>query len=172
MATTLTISNVQSLLSWSYETTQDWGNNTSQAGSFNFQDTLANGTAADQADKIYIAQTTIAAGGTTNLDLAGSLTDVFGNVITFARIKAIAFKLLTTTAASSVSIGGGTNPFINWVGAGTDTVRVLNGGCFLLFTPTATAYAVTAGTGDVLKLVNNDGSNIATYQIVLVGCTA
>ena len=38
-------------------------------------------------------------------------------------------------------------------------------------TPTPGGYPVTAGTGDLLDIVNLDGSNAAEYGIVLIGNT-
>src|SRR5690554_2219486 len=50
---------------------------------------FSNGTGAGQANIWWHDQRTIAASGSENLDLAGSLTDVFGATKTFTRIKAI-----------------------------------------------------------------------------------
>lgn len=134
------------------------------------------GTGATQADLLYVGGGSIAASGTLNLDLAGVLTDIFGTTLTFVRVKQFTILLQPgATQATSVLVGNGTNPFINWVGAGAHTVRIragAGGGGLGLGTNDATGYAVTASTGDVLKIVNEDASNAAVYQIAISGCSA
>lgn len=173
MANTLTISNITGKVLWEFAKTENWGDSTRQSSSFTYSDSLAQGTGADQADLLFVNQTTLAAGATLNLDLAGSLTDVFGATITFARIKTFYFSLLTTTTASSVTIGNHASAaFLGWFSAATDRITVRNGGFFMISAPDATGYAVTATTADIIKILNNDGSNIATYQIAIAGTSA
>jgi hypothetical protein len=62
---------------------------------------LADGTGADQANLIYLAERTVASGANDDLDLAGSLTDPSGAVLTFARIKSVSKKPLSVTIESS-----------------------------------------------------------------------
>lgn len=133
---------------------------------------LTNGTGANQADRIYSDQNTLGASATVDLDLAGTLTDAFGATVTFARIK---FIMVTAAAGNTnnVVIGAAaTNQFVNWVGAGTHTVAVRPGGVFCIGATDATAYAVTAGTGDLLRIANSAAGSSVTYDIVIVGCSA
>lgn len=133
---------------------------------------LSSGTGANQADKIFHDQRTLAASATENLDLAGVLTDAFGATITFARIKLI---LITAAAANTnnVIVGGhGSAAFVNWVSDATDKIIVRPGGAFLLVATDATAYAVTATTGDMLTVANSAGSTGVTYDVILAGCSA
>jgi len=104
---------------------------------------------------------------------------MYGATITFARVKTIYFNLTTDTASAGVWVGGvASNGLINWISSagtfGTDQprVKVRNGGVFLLSTPDATAYPVTAGTADILRFTNADGSNVATYKLAIVGASA
>src|SRR5688500_2046313 len=73
---------------------------------------LASGFGANQADRIFSETRTIAASGTNEMDLAGTLTDIFGAVITFARIKAI----VIVAAAANVNVvvvgGAAANAFV------------------------------------------------------------
>ena len=141
--------------------------------SFNASIALTNGTGATgTANLIYALQTTIAGGGNTTITLDSGITDFFGTGIVMVRCKVMFIALTAATAATSVQVGNGSNPFINWVGAAAHTIQIRNGGFFLLACADGTAYAVTASTGDVLKILNNDGSNVATLQIALVGSTA
>jgi hypothetical protein len=143
-------------------------------------DTLATGTAIDCADRIYRATRTLAATTGEDLDLAGSLTDAFGATLTFARIKGILIKLNTTTAGYTLEVGGTvnqtgatatTNQFATWVGAAAHRIIVRADGIYFLWAPDVTAYAVTAGTGDLLKIYNPNAASI-TYDIILIGASA
>lgn len=178
MATSLTITAASAKVQWEFTNEHAWGNSTN-ASSYSYSKRLTNGTAINNADKIYISSSTLAGGASVNLDLAGTLADMFGNTITFARIKVIYVELTTDTTSTGLLVGGhATAAFGNWI-TSADTldndqpkVRVRNGGCFFLCAPDATAYAVTATTDDLLTLTNADGSNTATYKVVLVGASA
>ncbi len=135
---------------------------------------FANGTGANQADKRWSSAGRSLAGTTAEaLDLAGSLLDYRGNVITFARIRGIAiFNNAAIGAANLIQVGGqATNQFINWVANSSDIVNVRPQGLLLLIAPDATAYAVTAGTGDLLRVANSEVGTI-TYDIALLGASA
>lgn len=128
------------------------------------------GNGAQQADRLYTATRTIAASGTDPLDLAGVLTDGIGTTITLARVKAF-YIAASAGNTNNLIVGNGTNPFINWVGAGTHTVTIRPGGMFLLAAPDATAYVVTAATGDILQIANSAGGSTVTYTIAVYGST-
>lgn len=133
---------------------------------------LTSGTGANQADKLWFDQRTLTASATENLDLAGVLTDAFGATVTFARIKLIGV-FASSGNTNLVQVGGAaSNQFINWVANSSDIVNVRPGGFFLLGAPDATGYAVTAGTGDQLRIANSAGSTSVTYDIVFIGCSA
>jgi hypothetical protein len=133
---------------------------------------VANGTGANQADLIWHDQRTLSSGANEELDLAGSLVDAFGTTLTFARIKAIVIYAASDNGALIQVGGAASNGFINWVADSTDIINVRAGGTFALIAPDATAYAVTAGTGDLLKITNSDGAAAATYDIYLIGASA
>ena len=133
---------------------------------------ITNGTSADKADLIWHDQRTLAASTSEDLDLAGSLTDAFGATMTFARVKAI---IVSAAAAngSLIQVGGASsNQFINWVANSSDIIQVVPGGFMLLAAPDAVAYAVTASTGDLLKIANTDGAAAGTYDIYIIGASA
>jgi hypothetical protein len=133
---------------------------------------LATGTGANQADKVFSDQRTLGASATEDLDLAGGLTDALGDTITLARVKAI---LIYAAAANTnnVQVGGAAaNQFVNWVADATDKINVRPGGLLLLVAPDATAYAVTAATGDLLRIGNSAGGTSVTYDIIIVGASA
>jgi hypothetical protein len=135
---------------------------------------LANGTGAGQADRIFHDRRTLAASATEDLDLAGTLTDPFGATITFARIKALLVAAAAGNTNNVIVGGAATNQFLTWVGAGTHTVTVRPGGVLALLAggADATGYAVTAGTGDLLRIANSAGGTSVDYDIVLIGASA
>ena len=178
MALSLSIPSILARVQWVFTNTGTSGD-TSTASSFSYTKSLTSGTSASQADRFYAISSTLAGGATSNVDLAGSLVDVFGNTITFARIKVIYVELTADTTSTGLSVGGhATAALANWI-TSTDSlandapaVKIRNGGCFLLACTDATGYAVTATTADILKLTNLDGTNTATYKLALVGASA
>lgn len=133
---------------------------------------LVNGTGLNQADMLWMDRRTLTASSNEELDLAGALIDAFGATLTFARIKAILIKA-DATNTNDVHVGGAAaNAFVNWVANSSDIIVVKPGGVFLLGTGHATAYAVTAGTGDKLKITNSAGGSSVIYDIIIIGASA
>ena len=133
---------------------------------------LANGTGLGQADRIFHDNRTLTASATEDLDLAGVLVDAFGATLTFARIKALIVAADAGNTNNVIVGGAATNQFLTWVGAATHTVTVRPGGVLLLAASDATAYVVTAATGDLLRIANSAGGTSVSYSIVLVGASA
>jgi hypothetical protein len=132
-------------------------------------DALTSGTGSDQSDLLFWDTRTLTA-TSENLDLAGSLSDVFDNTLTFVKIKAIVIQNTSTTATENLAVGGAaSNQFINWVANSSDIVNIGPSGIFVLWSP-IDGYAVTAATGDLLKI--DAGSDTITYKIVLIGTSA
>lgn len=133
---------------------------------------LTNGTGANQADRLWADTRTINASSNEDLDLAGSLTDAFGATITLARVKLIYVKAAAGNTNNVVVGGAASNGLLNWVADATDKINVRPGGVLLLAAPDATAYAVTAATGDLLRIANSGAGTSVTYDIVIVGSSA
>ncbi|SDM77326.1 hypothetical protein [Streptomyces wuyuanensis] len=133
---------------------------------------LASGTGVGKADKVFHDRRTLAASATEDLDLAGVLLDSFGAAITFARVKG----LVVTAAAGNVNnvvIGAAAaNPWTALLGA-TGTLIVRPGGFVCVGAGAAdVGYAVTAGSGDVLRVANSGAGSSVTYDIVIIGASA
>lgn len=132
---------------------------------------FANGTGANQADKRWSSAAralTSTAADTFDLATTGAtLIDYRGNAITFVRIKGIA---IFNTGPNMIQLGAGSNPLVNWIGAAGDIVNIRSGGLFCLLAPDATAYAVTAGTGDILRVLNS-AAGTTVYDIALLGAS-
>jgi len=137
-----------------------------------YQLLYSTGTGAGQADRIFHDQRTVAPSGTDDLDLAGVLLDVFGATVTFARIKAITIAAAAGNTNNVVIGAAASNQFATWAGAATHTVNVRPGGFFTIAATDATAYAVTAGTGDLLRIANSGAGTSITYDVILIGSSA
>lgn len=130
---------------------------------------FANGSGASQVNCVWTASGTIAAAGTVDYDLAGGITDAFGDAITFTSIKLMCIENLSATA--TMLVGDAAAPFASWITDPTDTVIIAPSSCLFLVNPTAAGYAVTATTGDTLRLAYPAAGPPATlaYNIVLWG---
>lgn len=135
-----------------------------------------NGTGAGQVDRIFTDTRTLTASSTETLDLAGVLTDAFGNVLTFARIKAI---LVAASAANTNNVIVGANVASSWAtflgptGASGGTITLQPGGFFVAGcgSADATGWVVTAATGDLIKVANSAAGTSVSYDIAVVGCS-
>lgn len=132
---------------------------------------LANGTAAGQADLMFADTRTLGDGATEDLDLAGVLTDAFGNVLGTARVKAIYVKAAAANT-TDITIGAGTNPWATLLNT-TGTITLRPGASFQAIADDgdATGWLVTAGTGDILQVANSAGA-AGDYDIVVIGASA
>lgn len=134
---------------------------------------LASGTGAGKADRVFSDRRTLAASATEDLDLAGVLLDAFGAAITFARIKGLIISAAAANANNVVVGAASSNPWATLLGA-THTLTLRPGATVGLFAGAAdaTGYAVTAGTGDLLKVANSGAGTSVTYDVVLIGASA
>jgi hypothetical protein len=132
---------------------------------------LTDGTAAGMADKVFSDTRTIAASGSENLDLAGSLTDALGTALTFARVKAIIVHASAANTNNVIVGGDATTTFFGMFADETDAVVLRPGATLALFCGQADAagYAVTAATADLLKIANSGGTTGVTYDIIIIG---
>lgn len=132
---------------------------------------LTDGAGANQADLIFKDTVTLAASGTADLDLSGSLTDVYGAAQVFARLKAI----IVIAAAANTNNVNVTRPASNGVPlflAASDGLPVKPGGAFVWVAPDATGVVVTASTGDLITFTNSAGTTSVTYDVILIGASA
>jgi len=171
MATSLSISGIKAGFSWGFSKTTNVGSDTSNSGSFGYSASLSQGTGANAANKFYADEITIAGGASVDLDLAGVLVDVFSATTTFTKIRLIYIEVVVSDASTgdSISVGGSTAAFSSFLGDATDKIKIKNGGCFQLACKDAAAYAVTATTGDILKIINLDSTLPVVVRIGLAG---
>jgi len=127
------------------------------------------GTAANQANQLWHDSRSLAEAASETLDLAGSLVSAFGGTVAFATIKAILFR---NTGSGAFTIGAATeNTFVGPFGSAADSLVIPAGGIVLLTAPAA-GWVVTADSGDLLAVTNEDVENEQTYDIVLLGVSA
>jgi hypothetical protein len=130
---------------------------------------LTDGISINQADRVFSDSRTLAASTNDDLDLAGVLTDPFGVVVTFAKIKAIVIRA-SAANTTNLTIGNGATPFVGPFGAAAHTLQLQPGGEVRLIAP-QTGWAVTAATADILRIANAVGAS-AVYDIDIIGTSA
>lgn len=129
---------------------------------------FSNGTGAGQVSQLYQDTGTIAGSASTNIDLAGSLTNIFGATITFTKIKFIWVKAdAGNNVANNLQVSRGSSNGFVWFLAASDGF-ILAPGAFNIWSDPV-GVAVTAGTGDILTLTNGAATNVITYYLVIGG---
>lgn len=132
---------------------------------------LTTGTAAGMADRVFTDTRTLSASATEDLDLAGVLTDAFGALITFAKIKALIVKASsgnTNNVNLSRPAGATGVPIFLAI---SDGLVIPPGYTFAWF-GSGTGVTVTAGTGDLITLTNGAGGTSVTFDVVIIGTSA
>ncbi|HEX4816703.1 MAG TPA: hypothetical protein VFV66_28510 [Nonomuraea sp.] len=132
---------------------------------------LAQGTGAGQADMIWSDKVTIAASGTQAIDLAGSLTGPLGGTLTFVKLKMIVVAAVPGNTNNVNVVSDATNGPLLFLAKG-DGIPVKPGGLFVWFDPSAAGVPITAGTGDLINLVNSAAGTPVTADVVIVGASA
>ena len=139
------------------------------------------GSGADQADQIWWDRRTLPGGGDDGIDMAGGVTNAFGQTITFANIKAIILfnrsdESLDGHTATDAEISFGPSSEANVIQGPfkdvSDAIKVPAGGMFIVTNPAADGWAVTASTADQVYTRNEDGSDEALYDIIVIGESA
>jgi hypothetical protein len=131
-----------------------------------FQWDVANGTGANQVNLCYQGVRTLGSAANEDLDLAGSLTNLYGTTV-FTKAKLIAFSSAAANTTNVTVTRGATNgvPWITAVSSGF----VLTPSSFFIFTDrSAAGVTVTAATGDLINVANASGAS-ATYTVVICG---
>jgi len=134
---------------------------------------LESGTTAGKADLRFADTRTLAASATEDLDLAGVLTDAFGSALTFVRVKGIVISASSANSNNVVVGAAASNQWATLLNA-TGTITLRPGATFAAMSGSAdaTGMAVTAGTGDLLKVANSGAGTSVSYDIVIIGASA
>lgn len=162
LSTTISLS-VKALLSGATDLAQ-----TVSPHILNFATSWASGVGASQSDIVWGDERTIAASGTDDLDLSGSLVGALGTVV-FARVKLLVV-IASAGNTNNVVVGGAASAqFVGPFGAAAHTIAVPPGGPFLIGNPSAAGWAVTATTADLLRIANGGAGTGVTYKILIIG---
>ena len=134
------------------------------------------GTGAGKANQAWWDRRPLVGGANEELDLAGALTNAFGQTVTFASIIALLIVnrsgeglLGQAVTDATIRIGGAASEWQGFFAAAGDKLDLVVGGGILVMNPTAAGWAVTATSADELKIENLDGADAAVYDIVVVG---
>lgn len=130
---------------------------------------IADGSGANQATKVFSSLRQLASAASENIDFSGSLTGPDGSSAVFTAIKALYIKAKETNVNDVVIGGATTNAWVGPFGAATHTLALKPGEELLITNFSAAGWAVTAGTGDLLKVLNGGSGSVVDYEIVAFG---
>ncbi len=162
-------------VAWSYDNAL--ANSTTQDhDTLRYSSSLSNGTAAQQADLLWHDRRTVTAGSPNDdLDLAGTLLDVFGQTIALAKLKGLLIRNLSTTSTDKLKVGGagsGGHAIAELFASDPDATLVIPGSGCLFLTAPLDGFAITAGSQDVLRVTHDGGASDISYDILLLGTSA
>ena len=122
--------------------------------------------AVGKADLMYTATRTLSASSSEELDLAGALADAFGATITATEVVALVVEAAAGNTNNVVIGGAASNAFLGPFGAAAHTLAIKPGQYIAL--TDVQGWAVTAGTGDLLKVANSSSGTPVTYTITVI----
>lgn len=122
------------------------------------------GASANQINRLWHDRRTLSS-TSENLDLAGGVTDVLGNTVTFDAVKLLYISADASNADDLVIGAAASNAWATLFNA-AGTMTIPAGGQALIIVP-GTGWTVTAGTGDILKV--NHASGVGKYNIIVGG---
>lgn len=160
---------------WKYSSEDDIGTTRDEIADI-YQVDWEDGTGDEQVNGQYRLQETLLSNTERELDMAGSLVDVFGQSLTFSTIKQIKLINLGTEATQIIKFGQLSTPTSGnllsdlFDGLTTARVKVRHGGMLHIVAPN-TGYTVTGGSADVI-LISNEGPASVEYKIVIKGVRA
>lgn len=149
-----------------------------------YQAVLASGIAVGQADLIFHDQRTLTASSNEDLDLIGTmLQDAFGANLALVKLKGLVVAARGVTDVNGNVITPNVNNVVVGAAASNAWAALLNSTGTVTLRPGAVlaafagdtdsaGYAVTAGTGDLLRVANSAGGSSVTYDIIVVGTSA
>jgi len=125
------------------------------------------GTGSYSCNLVYRSSRTLASGASESLDIRGGITDVFGDTVSFGRVKALYIENLGSTTLTFGNPDAATG-MSSWFGAVSHTALIVGSGTLVLSSP-YDGFAVAAGS-DTIKITNASGGT-GRYYIWIVGTT-
>jgi hypothetical protein len=133
-----------------------------------YDKTFSDGTSSNQVGNVWNDDSRSLAATSEELNLDG-VSDFQGVATGFTNVKVMMIENLDEDTGDKITIGGAaSNAFVNMFVDATDKMDIGPGGLFLYVNPVDGA-AITAGTGDLLKVEAVDTS---TYKILVSGDNA
>jgi hypothetical protein len=149
--------------------------NVTDSSTLAYDQTLATGVAAGQADQIWGFSETLGAGVTRNIVLSALNETVFGSTVALnmKKVKAILLLNLSTTSGDVLTLTpNSSNPFkAPFNGQASPAGAVVGAASALLLASVIDGWATTTSSADSLALIN-PGSNPIAYQIAILGTSA
>jgi hypothetical protein len=128
---------------------------------------ILNGTGAGKANAIFMQTFTIAPSGSPNShDLNGVLTDVYGDVINFTKVKALLVAAAAANADNVLVGGAASDAASAFFGDPSDILVVHPGGLILLIA--TDGYIIIPSTADILKIADAAAAGV-TYDLLVIG---
>jgi hypothetical protein len=131
--------------------------------------TFASGVGLNQLDRLFFDERTIAGSGTDALDFnGGGLVDALNTAWAPARLK---FLVVLNLGPNDIQVVRPASNGIPLYLAAGDGEQIPLNGLLVKVWPSAAGIVVTAGTGDLLNIINTAAGTI-TYQIIAGGASA
>ncbi len=123
------------------------------------------------ANQFWADRRTVTTSTTTDdLDLAGSLTNFFGETITLATLRALVIFNRATVAGDDLDIGGAAvNAMAQIFDASPSAKLTLRASGLLVVTAPLDGYSLTGGSDDTLRVTHAGSSEAIDYDIVVIG---
>lgn len=123
---------------------------------------FSNGSGANQASILFQGVIALVSGAA-SVDLNGVLLDSYGSTVNCLKIKAIC--ITNNSATNTMAFGAaGSDPWVGLLNS-TGTITLQPGDTFLAMTNSATGFAVTASTADLLKVA---GTGTDSFTLILL----
>lgn len=126
---------------------------------------LADGVGLNQADLVY-SEKDQSISGAEDRDLAGTLLDAYGALITFVKVKALMVTCPVANTDTVIVGAKGATGFVGPWGANTESIAIRPGGAWIMLAPDLTGYAVAAGSTDILQFNVGGGTQVFSWQVV------
>lgn len=130
---------------------------------------LANGTGASQANNVFHDTRPLTTGANEDLDLSGALVNVFGQTLSFTKIKLILIAAAPGNT-TNLTISRPANGLPLFAASGDALAALKPGGVFLFVDPSDAGIPVTDGTAERINIANAAGAT-ANYDVVIIGVT-
>ena len=143
------------------------------ASQLSYDEQLANGTAADQADLIWSDQRSVAGGGHDDLDLTALTHTIFGSTLTttLARVKALLIVNTSTTSGDRLRLdSSATNGFTGATSGSATSLVEIGPDSACLLASKKDGWSVDS-THKILRIANSTADSIS-YEIVILGTSA